>query len=67
MGIKLDESDSKVYRNTMNRNDRADEISSVDEGKVMVFALPSISTKKAKILQGLVSRNIIKEDRIHRT
>ncbi|CDW86479.1 UNKNOWN [Stylonychia lemnae] len=67
LGYKEDDYDTKVYKNQINKNDRTNDISMVDEGKQMVFALPSISTKGAKVLHGLVNQNIIKDDRLYRT
>eukprot|EP00347_Sterkiella_histriomuscorum_P008601 403344469 len=66
LGIVESDYDTKVYKNTITKQDRADNVSEIDEGKQMVFALPSISTKKAKILHSLVNQNVIKEDRCYR-
>ncbi len=42
-----DEYDHKVYKGEILKQSRAAEIEDADEGMQMVFALPSIRTKKA--------------------
>ena len=66
LNIDEDDYDTKVYRGEIQKEARANNVDEVDEGLQIVFALPSISTKKAKILHRLVTGNVIREDRMHR-